>query len=241
MVENPNDYIKDFVLSDGPSNWKHKDLVKKLYDVDAAFSYYFFSKQQDNQLELPQSVIAIADMRVETLAGYRLSYNPNGLFCEIIHNEKHLNRPFWAICESHLHERLHQLQEWCADHGDNSYKKCTNGFHNKQFVELAEDAGLHPMLGVGSHWRPGDGQFATLMDRLCIAPPVYKDVYVKPEGRPKTSWWDGGRSKATGKSTLTLYTNPDCVRKPLACKIRAGRDDLDISCNRCGGHFSPVL
>lgn len=241
-VLNPNDYIRDFILDDGAKDWRHTDLVKQLYEVDRTFTFNLFSPKDETQLELPQSVIAVADMRVEILAAYRLSYNPNGLFCEILHNEKHLDRPFWAVCESHLHERVHQMQEWLADKGDNGYQKCKGGWHNAQFVGLCEDVGLHPMLGIGAHWKPADGQFSRIMDRLDIPKPIEAGgAFPKPEDkRSKDSWWDRGRGTARGKSTLALYTADACNRSPR-CKIRSGRTDLQIRCMECEGTFRPQL
>jgi hypothetical protein len=125
-----------------------------------------------------------------------------------------------------------------ARKGNERFQGCKSGYHNKQFVEIAEELGLHPLLGVGAHWRPGDGQFARLMEPLEVEKPDHaKGEFEKPD-KPKDGkfWWDDNRGKKKGTSTLTLYTNPECPQ-PAPCKLRAGRKDLHLSCDDCSGKF----
>lgn len=239
----PNIVIKGYVEADGPQDWKHRETTQFLYRTFDVARFAFFSPRDETQPVLPQSVIAVDGMRVETLAAYRLTYNPNGLPFEIVLNSRWIARPRWELAESLVHEMVHLYQEYLADQGVDGMQKSKNGYHNKQFVELCEDLGLHPIIGVGAHWRPADGQFERLMGQLGIEKPEHAKAegWVKPDpGKKGPNWFDADRGRPKGKSTLVLYTSDQCERKP-ECKIRAGRKDMDIRCNECGGDFHPHL
>lgn len=240
----PNSAIKDYVTKDGPTDWRHRETVQFLYGLFDTSRFVFFSPQDETQLVMPQTVIAIDEMRHDTLAAYRLSYNPNGLPFEIIMNAKWIDRPKWELAESLIHEEVHLFQEYMAnkgqDHAGNKMQGCKSGYHNRTFVEIAEQIGLHPILGLGAHWRPADGQFEALMGTLGVEKPDHAEGdFVKPD-KPKDGkfWWDDSRGKTKGKSTLTLYTADDCS-KPAPCKLRAGRRDLHLTCTDCSGVFTP--
>lgn len=237
----PNIVIKEYVEQDGPQDWKHRQMVQFLYRVFDAARFCFFSPRDESQLVLPQSVIAVDDMRHEVLAAYRISYNPTGLPFEIMMNAKWIGRPRWELCESLIHEEVHLFQEYMADQGVDGYEHCKGGYHNRQFVELCEQVGLHPILGVGAHWGPAGGQFARLMELLGVEKPAHAEgEFKKPEGKVKGKpyWWDADRGKVKGTSTLILYTVDGCPRIP-GCKVRSGRRDLQLACMTCGGHFEP--
>jgi hypothetical protein len=232
----PNQAIKDYVESDGPTEWKRQPLAKDLYEMSNVYRMYFFCQKTPDQYVMPQPLVAIEDLDVRTLGAYYLRENPLGLRWQISLNAKWAHRPKWELFETLSHEMVHLDQE---NHPE--LPKCKNGYHNKEFVAIAEEIGLHPALGFGWHTRPADGQFARLMDRYEIKKPGYatdKDVSVPPGA--KKAWWDDDRGgKAKGSSTLVLYTSPTCTRTP-GCKIRAGRRDLEIACRTCGGEFAPV-
>src|SRR5206468_2508106 len=151
---------RDYLTSDeAPTDWKYREAVQFLYGVFDSARFHFFSPRDETQLVLPQSVIAVEDMRYNTLAAYRITYNATGLPFEISMNAKWIDRPRWELCESLIHESVHLYQEWGADQGlvrsgGQPMEHCRGGYHNKQFVELCEEVGLHPLLGVGAHWRP---------------------------------------------------------------------------------------
>ena len=153
-------------------------------------------------------------------------------------NEHYISRPLWETLETMVHEMIHLYQE-----NTPGLQPCKHGYHNTQFVEIAEEIGLHPLLGIGAHWLPATGQFARLMARYGVERPKHAERdFAKPDGKKAPYWWDGDRhggDKPKGKSTLILYICPDCTRQPMGCKIRSGRADLDIKCNRCGGTFVP--
>lgn len=131
--------------------------------------------------------------------------------------------------------RVHLSQEFMANNKVPGLKSCAGGYHNKQFVEICEEIGLHPRLGVGAHWRPADGQSAKLMDRYAVPPPPPVEI---PKDRPKENWFDSERGSNRGTSTLVLYTCEICPRKP-ECKIRSGRADLEI--DDSGDHMPSSL
>lgn len=249
MIEKdqPNKYIRDYVEGDNTPDWIHTQVAKDLYQFGSIVSRYLIAPRNETQPRLPQPLVGIEKMRVETLAAYRLVPNANGLPYEVLLNEVWIKRPMWELYESLTHEMIHLYQEWGADQGlerfkDDPLKKCTGGYHNNQFVEICEEIGLHPMIGVGAHWRPADGQFGRLMGLLGVEEPEYAkggDFVMPPAGTKKPGyWWDDNRGKKKGSSTLTLYTTDVCVREPQ-CKVRAGKKDLNIVCADCDGAFIP--
>jgi len=231
----PNSAIKDYIESDGPKEWRHFDTMKWLYGLHDTVLRVWFSPQNDEQLQLPQSVLAVSKLEYKTLAAYRLTHNPNGLPFEIVLNELWISRPKWELAESLTHETIHLYQEYMAGSKVEGFQTCAGNYHNKQFVGIAEEIGLHPKLGEGYHTRPADGQFERLMELLWIQKPDH--AYKKPERDEATGyWWDGDRRKPKGESTLLLYENPTCP-EPKPCKLRSGKKDLEIACLKCGGTF----
>ena len=233
LEREPNRVIRDYIEQGGPSEWAHKEVAQSLYEWADVFRFYFFGAQREDQQGLPQPLIAVAPLRVDTLAAYRLVPNPNGLPYEITLNSRYLDRPQWETLETLLHEMVHLYQE-----NTPGLIPCKHGYHNIQFISICEELGLHPRLGSGAHSRPADGQFARLMERNEVEPPDYA-VVVPPENG-KRYWWDEDRGAKSGKSTLVLYTSESCVRKP-PCKVRSGRPDLQLRCETCGGAFSPQI
>src|SRR5688500_2783658 len=94
--ERPNKVIKGFVQSKGSEDWKHQQKASEFYRLYDTFRRFFFAPLPDSpQKALPQAVIAVDDMRVDTLAAYRLIPNAMGLPWEISMNAKYLDRPIW--------------------------------------------------------------------------------------------------------------------------------------------------
>lgn len=233
----PNKEVRQYV-EEGAEKWEHQKVAVELYKWSDVFRLFFFSPSTTEQPELPRLLVGVEPMNVRVLAAYHLKENAIGLPYEITFNQHYISRPLWELNETLLHELIHLYQENAP-----GLIPCKDGYHNAQFVVLAESVGLHPLLGSGAHWRPADGQFERLMGRYGVERPRHAEGdFPKPEGKAKPPfWWDDdrGKEKLKGKSTLILYTCEDCIRKPMACKIRSGRDDLDIKCNRCGGRFVP--
>jgi hypothetical protein len=251
--ERPNRVIRTYVRSKQSADWAHQQAAAVFYDLYDIFRRFLFAPLPDRQQKpLPQAVIAIQDLRVDTLAAYRLVPNAVGLPWEISLNAKYLARPVWEQAESLLHETIHLYQEDGANAGRSRFagelfKPCKGGYHNQQFVELGEEVGLHPILGIGAHWRPADGQFERLMDRLGYEKPAYaRGEFARPEGpvtggRTAAWWFAADRGRAKGSSSLIKYEADTCL-KPLRCVLRAGVKDLAVACLReqCGGVFRPV-
>lgn len=231
MEREPHKAIREWVENGGAKKWKHSDLARELYAMSTVMRMYWFERKEEGQYEMPQPLVAIDKMRVETLAAYHLVENPLGLKYQITLNERYVARPKYSIFESLAHEMVHLYME---ENPDPKAPKCkTAGYHLKEFVEVCEQIGLHPRLGSGAHWRIADGQFAKLMERVGVEKPE-ESSEVPPEDK-KTNWWNSG-TKTRGSSTLILYTNLSCLKKPI-CKIRSGRSDLHIICGDCLGEF----
>lgn len=234
----PNKVIRGYVENGGATEWKHKETAEDLYKWGDVFRYHFFSPASEGDYELPQPLVAIAPMDYRTLAAYRLKENPLGLRYEIIMNEVYIDRPKWELLETLLHEMVHLYQENAPDR-----IRCKPPWHSQEFVDICEEIGLHPMLGVGAHWKPADGQFEALVRRFGVEKPDYAEGIKTPPESPKGKkgyWWDDDRKTGgrKGTSTLVLYTSDKCVNNP-PCKIRSGRRDLEIACKKCGGEFKP--
>jgi len=249
--EAPNKTIRGYVGSEASKDWTHRDNANELYTLYDSFRRFLFAPT-DGQARLPQAVIAIDDLRVDTLAAYRLIPNAVGLPWEISINAKYLHRPMWEHAESLLHETVHLYQETGANAGSERFKgepfkSCKGGFHSKQFVELCEEVGLHPLLGLGAHWKPGDGQFEALMTSMGYAKPEHaKGDFVKPGdtkgmGKADAWWFSPDRGKARGSSSLLKYQADPCL-KAKPCVFRAGVKDLTVAClkENCSGVFRMV-
>jgi hypothetical protein len=231
----PNSVVRDFVSSGEGGAWEYGAYARQLYPVADGLTFYFLGRKTPDQLAIPSPLLAFARDDVRTLAHYKLGENPNGLKWEILFNTLHLNRPFYSLCETLMHELCHLYQESMSERRVQGFRTCRGGYHNKQFVEICEAIGLHPKLGEGWHLRPADGQFAKLMDRWCIAPPPPIRL---PTDSDRTDWWSFGAPKPKGSSNLVLYTTEECTRD-ARCKLRSGRRDLRIECLECSGTFVP--
>jgi hypothetical protein len=226
---NPNAYIRDYVTGEGADGWKFKDKAEALYDMSDVFRHYFFSPRDKAQHSIPNLVLAFPEMDHRALAAYRLVPNALGLSYEISLNAMYIGRPLWELCESLLHEMVHLYQEETP-----GLKKCVNGYHNTQFVDIGEEIGLHPLPIVGAHWKPADGQFERLMDRYIILKPKHAEgEFAKPEDKSKEAWWDKDRGKSKGRSTLFKFS---CNCNP-PFNIRTGRSNLTAMCLACNGQF----
>jgi hypothetical protein len=227
--ETPNLIIKDYISNDGAQAWQHKDVARQLYWISDVNSRFLLAPRDETQPPIPRLVLAFPELQYNVLAACRLKENPLGLSYEISLNAKYLDRPLYELAESLLHEQIHLLQEFVP-----GYTRSSHGYHNQEYVSLAESAGLHPRLGSGAHWKPADGQFRRLMERLDIKPPDYSQDVVIPPSLPKVNWWDPDRGPRTGSSTLLKYI---CDCPPPGNSVRTGRRDLQAMCLACGTIF----
>ena len=185
---------------------------------------------------LPDPVISFDNLRnVNILAAYRLARNPQGLLDEIVFNTAHFEETpeglkwrfgEWEMLETLCHEQLHLKQQ---NFGAQPVK---NNYHNKEFCQMAEAIGLHPLPIFGCHYAPADGAFAALLTKYGIRRPPAVEV---PKGE-KRDWWEvlPGKERKEGKSTLTKW---EC-----ACgqKARVGKKEFYAICTKCGSPFVKV-
>ena len=240
MVETPvendaNEVLRGFVTSEeGASDWPHKKMAVWLSRMSQHIGFSFYSPKTEADPPLPPILIGIGPMNVNTYAGYYLDRNDLGLRWMIKCNGLHRGRSRWSLAETLTHEMGHVYQEEVLQNG------AKPPYHNKVFVDMMEELGIHAKLGEGYHYQPADldGQFGRLMDKLCIAPPPPLRPETKSNGNGRVRPWWEGYDKPKGGSTLTLYTAEGCVRSPI-CKVRAGRKDLHLRCDDCASVFTP--
>lgn len=234
----PNDAIRDFVVGEGgPKEWKHKEYAQELYALGKIIDFAFFSPKDEQQAKLPTIVHAVEKMRVEILGAYHLVPDGLGISYKVAMNEVWIARPWWEQAETLTHEHGHVYQNEVLG------EKSKNNYHDKNFVDIMGELGIHVKLGEGYHLRPADseGQFGRLMALLGIERPLHADPedggdFILPPGGK--NWFDGDRGKKKGKSTLLKYSCETCTRAQ-ACNFRAGKADLKIGCLDCGGTFKP--
>jgi len=231
----PNEVLRGFVTSeDGASDWPYKDTARWLYRMSEIIGFTFYSPMYEEDGALPPILIAIGPMNVNTYAGYYLRRNELGLRYTIQFNSLHISRNRWSLAETLTHEMGHVYQEEIRKDG------AKPPYHNKTFVDLMEEMGIHSKIGEGYHWKPADldGQFGRLMDKLCIAPPPPPPPDLEPpKGKGGVRPWWEGYDKPKGSSSLKLYTASECTQDPI-CKIRVGRA-VSVACLECKGVFHP--
>jgi hypothetical protein len=182
---------------------------------------------------MPEPVISFEAMRIETLAGYRLVRNPQGLLDEITFNTVHFKDDNgrkaweygqWGQLETLLHEQVHL---WQQNFGAQPVKP-GKVYHNKEFVAKCESLGLHPRPSIGSHWKEADGLFEMLMQEHGIVRPASVQV---PVGE-RFNWWEQDKERR-GKSTLSEWS--------CGCQnVRVGTKEFYAMCTRCGNPFVKV-
>jgi len=172
---------------------------------------------------MPSPVISFEKVDHRILAFYRLHRNPQGLLDEITFNVAQLDRPDWDLLETLLHEQLHLKQQNFGKH------PVDRNYHNQEFCQMAAAVGLHVFPVIGFHYAPAGEPFAGLMARYGIPRPPPAEV---PRGE-KRNWWDLGKEKEKGRSTLSKW---QC---PCGQTVRVGRKDWPGAvCKACGGEYA---
>src|SRR5258708_25426285 len=152
--ENPNRLIKEYVEADAPKDWRHFNSMKWLYGLHDTILQVWFSPQEEDQLALPQAVLPVDKLTVNTLAAYRLTHNPNGLPFEIVLNELWITRPKWELAESLTHHTIHLYQEFMAGSEVERVRTCARNNHNRQIPGIAGEIWLHTQPRESSHACP---------------------------------------------------------------------------------------
>lgn len=201
-------------------DWEYSEDAKYLYGMTVLFKDRFLDPVLlTDRRRLPDPVISFDNLRnIQTLAGYTLHRNPQGLLDEITFNTEHYEEADgqmvwrfgrWAQLETLLHEQVHL---WQQNFGENPVKP-GKVHHNKEFVDKCESLGLHPMPVRGSHVAVADGVFAQLMKELGLERP---DDVPRMSGLKK-DWFKFKKElegkDVKGKSTLKKWCCPECGMK----------------------------
>ena len=149
---------------------------------------------------LPSPVIGFESFDHRIYAYYRLGKNAFGLDDEIILNEKHMSRPLYSVLETVLHEQIHLWQQRRGEH------PVERNYHNQEFVEKAEQLGLHPQPVIGAHTRPADGQFERLLREYGITRPNEEMIFPVQGKEKKRNWWQDPGKERKGRSTLEKWS-----------------------------------
>lgn len=194
---------------------------------------------------LPKPLMAIAPLRIHTLAAYRVVPDDYGLNYKLTFNEKYYRDAtaeeeaqeltgkvwqfgLWAEAETATHECAHHVQELTGT----PYKNGRSA-HDAKFVASLEKLGIHSELHTGVHTAPAelDGPFGLLMKRLGITrPEAAAEIVVTP----KIPWWkDIFGDERKGQSSLTKWYCSVC-----SFAIRVGvKGEIDVTHNTDGGKF----
>lgn len=187
---------------------------------------------------LPKPLMAIAPLRINTLAQYRVVPDDYGLNYKLTFNERYYQPGEqgvmwmfgqWGEAEVCAHECAHHVQELTGT----PYKNGRSA-HDPKFIESLEKLGIHSELHTGVHTKPADldGPFGLLMKRLGIQrPEAAAEIVVTP----KTPWWkDIFKDDRKGRSSLTMYACGLC-----GLKVRVGvKYDPELVHAKDGGIFA---
>jgi len=211
--------------------WRHHQMSKVLNAWAERFASRFLAPVLEPGREgpLPWPVIGFETFDYRVYAYYRLGKNAFGLEDEVILNEKHLDRPLYAVLETVLHEQIHLWQQRRGEH------PVDRNYHNQEFVERAEELGLHVRPVTGVHTRLADGQFERLLREYGIPKPEEETVFPVEGREEKRNWWEDPGRERRGRSTLEKWS--------CACgqNARIGTRTHFATCVLCGEPFTPVL
>lgn len=210
--------------AENAKDWEFSDEAKYLYGMAEAFRDRFFqSMLATKEGQLPDPVISFDDLRNrKTLATFTLHRNPVGLLDEITFNTAHYEEQEgkqiwkfgrWAQLETLLHEQVHLWQQNFGQYPVKPEKVS----HNKEFVDVCERFGLHPLPVIGAHYAVADGPFAQYMAELGLPRP--DDVPRIDGKKSKRDWFRPTPEK--GRSTLHKWVCPNCG---LAVRIGISSD-----------------
>lgn len=203
--------------------------------ADRVKSRFFDCILYPGRLPLPDPVIGIEKMRHDTLAGYRLNRNAQGLLYQITFNEVHFRdeegKKVWAfggtygMVETLTHELAHLSQQ---NGGIPDPYSGGSDTHNKSFCQFLEGIGLHPKPVSGVHYQQADGMFEKFMKEYGVAKPEM------PEGEFDMDWFRAWAEffkdyKPKGRSTLHKWA---CERCGFAVNATT-RKDISLICGDC--------
>lgn len=187
-----------------------------------------------HRLQMPDVVVGFDDAGNQNiLAFYRKVPNAHGIPDEVIFNNVHYETTNgkvswrygkWSQYETLAHEMGHGLLNYISKIENRSIPA-----HGKEFCELLESWGLHPVPNIGAHYQVADSDkpFGILMRQLGIARP---DDVPRGDTKPiKTDWFRPKKEK--GRSSLTKWS--------CGCQnVRVGTKEFHACCTRCGNVFT---
>ncbi len=108
--------------------WELQELIGELLLWASRFNFEF-------QLEIQEISLSVDWLKRTRFGHFHTGHNGFGLKGEIAINRRYLDRPFWQILGTLLHELLHAFQQAYGKPGKRNY-------HNKEFCEKALSLGL---------------------------------------------------------------------------------------------------
>lgn len=177
---------------------KDADLVAQIFKNDLVDPFLHLHRTQ-----MPDVIIGFDDLGNQNVLGqYRKVPNAHGLPHEVLLNSVHYELENgvmawkwgkWSRDEVIAHEMGHGLLNFIAKVEDRKIPA-----HGKEFTELLEGWGLHPLPNHGAHFQVADPdkKFGLIMKQLCRVRP--DDVPSEEIG--KRYWFKP--KKEPGKSTL---------------------------------------
>ena len=119
------------------TEWEFHPIAVRLNQLYDQLNAVFFANA------LPRAVIAIGPDLITRYGYYRLGRDDIGARHRIHLNTRHFGRPESAVAVTLLHEMIHLYQDkYCRPAHRARY-------HNKQFVQMAAERGIHSQLGSG--------------------------------------------------------------------------------------------
>jgi hypothetical protein len=194
------------------TDWQLNNLAWELYWWCDFFNMAFFKKHP-----VPVPVLSFEKTRINTLGHYVIGRNAFGFKENININRANLNRPFWDIMATLLHEMCHSWQN-CYGNPSNSW------FHNREFQLKMLDFGI-VINSKGCHLGVGD-PFVFLLKKhgIVFTDDIRIDGFIKVPPKPKKK----------GKSKLKKW---EC---PCGQKVRVGKAEFFATCDLCKEQFALV-
>lgn len=233
-LEGHLDYYSDSIAS---AIGCEADIKKDLALKGQLLLPVIFDKAGHDDIGLTDVEVQVAPLVIKTPFESTVLQSENGDHLLLTFNSKWFTRQRWIVYEALAHQLIHGYQGYARELGIEARKKADIiSWHDLRFIDLSSQIGLNVRLGKGNHFTPASGVFEEIMKSQDIPQPP--KVIVTEQGR-QLNWWEKIHGKIRGTSTLALYENSACNRKPV-CKLRLGRSDLNLICGDCGGQFKLV-
>jgi hypothetical protein len=193
------------VIATGDESWLLRKKSEFLHRWADIFNKEFFDSA------LPTPSISFEATRKEVLGHFVHGRNHYGLRYNINLNRQHLYRSDAEHLETLVHEQIHLYQE-ITDTAPG-----TVNYHNRAFVDKAQQIGLKAMLGRGCHIGAPQDPFVALLKEHSVS-------------------FDAPRVPAAG-ATPPKARKPRLKRWSCGCKAVWCGGELEARCLRCGGLF----